>query len=290
MRSFLHTLNRNASTEPLMNVYEKNNVRVFGHGAKTIVFAHGFGCDQTMWRWVAPAFLSQYRIVLFDQIGAGQSDASQYSPDRYTSLDAYADDILAICDALALDHTILVGHSVAATICMLAAIRQPKRFSHLIMVAPSVCYINQGGYVGGFEADDLHAMLDTLTENLEAWAYNIAPAIVGNPDRPELSIELAESFCRFHPVAARQFARLTFLSDNRTDLPNVRVPTLILQCSKDMIAPETAGRYIHACISGSTYVELAAMGHCPNLSAPTETIGAISHFLDSAASAPSQCI
>lgn len=265
-----------------MSALKRNNVKVFGQGSRTILFAHGFGCDQAMWRWVAPAFLADYRVVLFDQVGTGGSDAAEYTPEKYNGLQAYADDIIEICEALDLRDTILVGHSVAAMISMLAAIRRPERFSRLVMLSPSPCYMNKGDYRGGFEEDDLRLMLTYLGENFGAWAQSMAPLIMGNADRPALATELTESFCRFHPEAAMQFARLTFLSDNRADLGKLRVPSLIAQCSEDAIAPEDVGRYMHAHLPGSTYVKLRATGHCPNLSAPEETVAAIKSFIERA--------
>lgn len=267
-----------------MSALKRNNVKVFGNGPKTIMFAHGFGCDQSMWRWVAPAFLADYRVILFDQVGTGESDASQYSFEKYNSLQAYSNDILEICEELNLNETVLVGHSVAAIISLLAAISRPDFFSKLVMVAPSACYINREDYFGGFEEADLHTMLDYLNENFAAWAQNMAPTIMGNADRPELAMELNESFCRFHPAAARQFARLTFLSDNRADLKKLQVPALIAQCSEDAIAPEAVGQYIHAHLANSVFVKLQATGHCPNMSAPGETVEAIKAFIEPASS------
>lgn len=262
-----------------MDVLRKNNVTVQGQGTQALVFAHGFGCDQHMWRFVAPAFARQYRTVLFDHVGAGQSDMAGYDPHDYASLGRYASDVLAICDALELAQPVFIGHSVSAMIGALAAIARPGYFARLVLVAPSPCYINDGDYEGGFERADIDSLLDFLDDNFVAWSRTMAPAIMGNPERPELTAELEGSFCRTHPAAARQFARVTFLSDNRSDLHQLRTPALILQCSDDAIAPASVGRYLHQALPGSTLVQLAATGHCPNLSAPQELVAAIAHYL-----------
>jgi sigma-B regulation protein RsbQ len=260
-----------------------NNVRETGRaGASPIVFAHGFGCDQQMWRLVAPEFESQYRVILFDHIGFGGSDKSAWDPQRHSSLRGYADDLLALLRELDLSEVIFVGHSVAAMIGVLAAIDEPQRFAQLVLVGPSTRYLDDpaSGYVGGFTQPDIDELLDTLDSNYLGWSAAMAPAIMGNPDRPELGTELTESFCRTDPKVAAAFARATFLSDNRSDLPRLRVPTLILQCSSDVIAPQSVGRYVHEQISNSELVQLEATGHCPNLSAPAETTAAIQAYLD----------
>jgi sigma-B regulation protein RsbQ len=263
-----------------MSVIKRNNVRVSGKGCRAIVFAHGFGCDQAMWRLVAPAFEQDYRVVLFDHLGAGGSDLSSYDPARYDRLEAYADDVIAICDALQLERPVFVGHSVSTMIGVLAAARAPQRFGQLVLVGPSPCYMNDDGYMGGYTHADIDALLDFLDDNYVAWARMMAPTIMGNADRPELGTELQDSFCRTDPTAARQFARVTFLSDTRAELARVTVPTLILQCDQDAIAPAAVGDYVHAAIPGSTLIRMKATGHCPHLSAPEETIAAIRAYLD----------
>jgi sigma-B regulation protein RsbQ len=245
---------------------------------RAMIFAHGFGCDQHMWRFVAPAFEADYRVVQFDHVGAGGSDLSAYDPDRYGRLDGYADDVLEICRALELEDAIFVGHSVSAMIGVLAVAREPGRIGKLVLVGPSPRYIDDGGYTGGFGRADIEELLDSLESNFLGWSSAMAPVIMGNPDRPELGEELTDSFCRSDPDITARFARVTFLSDNRADLAAVDVPTLVLQCSEDVIAPGTVGRYVHREIPGSTFVQLAATGHCPNLSAPEETIEAIRAF------------
>lgn len=262
-----------------MNATRRNNVRVSGHGTKAMLFAHGFGCDQNMWRFMVPAFEDAYRVVLFDHVGAGRSDARAYDREKYGTLDAYAADVLEICEELGLEDVIFVGHSVSAMVGVLAARRQPARFEALILVGPSPRYINDDGYTGGFSREDIEELLNSLDSNYLGWSAAIAPAIMGNADRPELGTELANSFCRTDPEIAGHFARVTFLSDNREDLSVVNVPTLILQCSDDIIAPPSVGEFIHARITDSHLVKLSATGHCPNLSAPEETTAAIKAFL-----------
>ncbi len=245
-----------------------------------MVFAHGFGCDQNMWRFVAPAFEADYRVICFDYVGHGKSDFSAYNASKYETLEGFTDDLLAICEELDLNDVILVGHSVSATIAIMAAIRQPDRFRHLILVCPSPRYIDDDGYTGGFSRESINELLDFLDSNHLGWSSTMAPVIMGNPDRPELSSELTNSFCRTDPEIARQFARVTFLSDTRDDLPKLRVPTLILQCSQDAIAPLCVGEYVHRRIDGSRMATLNATGHCPHLSAPQEAIDAIRAYLD----------
>lgn len=263
-----------------MDVLKRNNVRIFGSGQTPVLFAHGYGCDQNMWRFVYPAFTENYKVVLFDQVGFGESDTSGYTPKKYGSLQAYADDILEICTALDLKDIIFVGHSVSAMIGVLAVNKAPKLFSHLIMVGPSPRYINELGYVGGFDISSIHDLLESLDSDYLAWSNAMAPVIMGHADKPELGQELASSFCRSHPEIAKNFAYLTFLSDGRADLKKVRVKTLILQCQEDVIAPLEVGQYVHENISGSTITFMNATGHCPNLSAPEETIAAIKNFLE----------
>ncbi len=264
-----------------MHDLRRNNVRVIGRGPRTVVLAHGFGCDQNMWRHVAAALEGDFRLVLFDFVGHGRADASAFDRARYATLEGYADDILQICEALAIHDAVFVGHSVSAMIGVLAAKKDPTRFSSLVLIGPSPCYINDGKYVGGFTREDIEGLLDFLDSNHLGWSSTMAPVIMGNADRPELSEELANSFCRTDPQIAKHFARVTFLSDNRADLASVKVPTLILQCSQDVIAPEAVGRYVHRQIPGSTFVQLRATGHCPHLSDPDETIRAIQSFLGS---------
>jgi sigma-B regulation protein RsbQ len=261
-------------------VLVRNNVTVSGNPAgRPMLLAHGFGCDQNMWRFVVPGFEDRYRIVLFDYVGAGASDLSAYDPERYAGLDGYAADVIEICEALELTDVVFVGHSVSAMVGVLAAAAAPERFGALVLIGPSPRYINDGDYVGGFTEDDIAGLLASLDSNYLGWSSAMAPVIMGNPDRPELGAELTARFCRTDPEIQKRFARVTFMSDNRADLARAQVPALVLQCSDDVIAPDTVGRYVHRNLSGSQLVKLDASGHCPNLSAPEETIAAISSFL-----------
>jgi sigma-B regulation protein RsbQ len=246
---------------------------------RPIVFAHGFGCDQAMWRFVAPDFEVDHHVVVFDHVGAGNSDLTAYDPVKYGSLRGYAADIVEICRALDLRDVVLVGHSVAAMMGVLAYQQAPELFGALVMVGPNPRYVDDGEYIGGFSRTDIAGLLDALDSNHLGWSTQMAPVIMGNPDRPELARELTNSFCATDPDIARQFARVTFLSDNRSDLPTCRVPTLVLQCSDDVIAPEVVGRYVHDRVPGSVFTRLKATGHVPQLSAPEETTAAIRAFL-----------
>jgi sigma-B regulation protein RsbQ len=258
----------------------RNNVRVSGRpDGPPMVFAHGFGCDQHMWRFVAPAFEDTHRVVLFDHVGAGGSDASAYSQERYGTLHGYARDVLDICRELDLRDAVLVGHSVSAMIAVLAAAEEPERFASLVLVAPSPRYLDDEGYVGGFTRTDIEGLLDSLDSNYLGWSAAMAPVIMGNSDRPELGEELTNSFCRTDPAIARHFARVTFFADNRDDLARVRTPSLVLQCSRDALAPPEVGAYVASHLPDGELVVLDATGHCPNLSAPAETTAAIRSFL-----------
>lgn len=266
------------------DVLARNNVTVIGRGTQPMVFVHGFGCDQQMWRLITPAFEDDYRIVLFDYVGHGRSDRAAYDADRYATLDGFAQDILDVVDALDLRDVILVGHSVSSIVGVLAINRSPERFERLIMVAPSPRYINDPpDYHGGFERADIEGLLDMMDKNYIGWAGALAPMVVGNPDRPELGAELNTSFCSTDPIVARQFAYATFLGDNRGDLASLPVPSLVLQCSEDAIAPQGVGAYVARVTPGSTFRQLQATGHCPHLSHPEETIAAMREYLATAA-------
>jgi sigma-B regulation protein RsbQ len=259
---------------------ERHNVNVTGPAdGQPMLFAHGYGCDQHMWRHVAPRFAERFRVVLFDHIGAGASDLAAYDPDRHADLAGYAQDVLTICRDLDLHDVVFVGHSVSAMIGVLAVAEEPDRFAKLVLVGPSPRYLDDDGWTGGFAEADIAELLDALDSNYLGWSAAMAPTIVGNPDRPELAEELTASFCRTDPDIARRFARATFLADNRADLAAVKVPTLVLQCSDDVIAPQSVGEHVAAAIPDSHYVLLQATGHCPNLSAPDETAAAIAAFV-----------
>jgi sigma-B regulation protein RsbQ len=258
----------------------RNNVVVTGNpDGRTVVLAHGFGCDQNMWRLTVPALAPDYRVVLFDYVGSGRSELSAFDVARYSSLDGYADDVVEVAEALDLTEAVFVGHSVSAMIGVLAARKAPERIGALVMVAPSPRYIDDDPYLGGFTAEDIDELLASLEANYLGWSTAMAPVIMGTPDRPELGDELTRSFCATDPAMARVFARTTFLSDSRADLAQVRVPTLILESAEDMIAPRQVGAYVHYAVAGSTLVTLDSTGHCPHLSAPEATNQAITAFL-----------
>lgn len=260
-----------------MSFLQRNNVHVSGAGDTTIVFAHGFGCDQNMWRLFVTDLSSRYRTVLFDLVGSGKSDLSLYDYDKYKTLQGYADDVLEIVAGCATSPVIYVGHSVSAMIGMLAAIRAPELFAANIMIGPSPSFMNDGSYIGGFDRSDIEDLLETLDNNYLGWSSNMAPAIMGAPDQPELAQELTNSFCRTDPDIARHFARVTFLADHRSDLVKVTTPTLIVQSNDDLLAPVAVGEFIHAAISGSTLATVDNVGHCPHLSAPGPCLHANSY-------------
>ncbi len=269
-------------------ILQRNNVHVSGRGTQPMLFAHGFGCDQNMWRFVTPAFEDDYRIVLFDYVGSGKSDLSAYDAERYSTLDGYAQDVLDVCHALDLSDIIFVGHSVSSMVGVLAANREPELFSRLLMIGPSPRYINEvPDYFGGFERADIEGLLETMEKNYIGWANFLAPAIMKNPERPELSSELEASFCSTDPVIAKRFAEATFFADNRADLAAVTVPSLIMQCSDDMIAPNRVGDYLSRELPDSTLRTLEATGHCPHMSHPDETIAVMREYLGTPVATPS---
>ena len=262
-----------------MGVIKRNNVNVRGSGARAMIFAHGFGCDQNMWRFVEPAFEAEFRTVLFDHVGAGGSDLKAYDRVKYSTLAGYADDIVEIGHEVDLRDAVFVGHSVSCMIGTLAAQKAPGMFGKLVMVGPSARYIDDGDYVGGFSEKQIEELLQFLESNHMGWSTQMAPAIMGNPNRPELGTELTNSFCRTDPEIAKAFARVTFKSDNREDLAKIDIPTLVLQCSEDIIASKAVGEFVHRAIPDSEMIILEATGHCPNLSAPDEVIAAMRSFV-----------
>jgi sigma-B regulation protein RsbQ len=262
-----------------MSLTQRNNVQVRGTGERTMMFAHGFGCDQNMWRFVEPAFAGEFRTILFDHVGAGGSDLKAYDKVKYSTLAGYADDVVDIGRELGLSNAVFVGHSVSAMIGALAVRKAPSMFGKLVMIGPSARYIDDGDYTGGFSEKQIEELLQFLESNHMGWSAQMAPMIMGNPDRPELGEELTNSFCRTDPDIAKEFARVTFTSDNRADLPNIDVPTLILQCSEDVISSKEVGGFVHHAIPNSEMIVLEATGHCPNLSAPDEVIAAMRPFV-----------
>ncbi|MER5631408.1 alpha/beta fold hydrolase [Streptomyces nitrosporeus] len=263
-----------------MDVWRRNRVSVTGReDGRVVMLAHGFGCDQNLWRLVAPRLAERFRVVLFDHVGAGNSDPAAWDPERYSTLDGYAEDVRQICHALGAGPVVFVGHSVSSMIGVRAVLREPGLFDKLVLLTPSPRYIDDEGYRGGFSESDIDELLTSLESNYLGWSAVMAPVIMGNPDRPELGEELTNSFCRTDPEMARVFARTTFLSDNRDDLPRVHLPVLVIECASDVIAPREVGAYVHARIPGSRIVTLDARGHCPQLSAPEATASAITDFV-----------
>ncbi|WP_345816378.1 alpha/beta hydrolase [Paraburkholderia sp. PREW-6R] len=262
-----------------MSVMQRNNVQITGNGKRTMVLAHGFGCDQSMWRYLVPSFHDEFRTVLFDHVGSGASDLSAYDSHKYASLGGYAADLNEIIQEVAQGPVVFVGHSVSAMIGLIASLEAPQLFAAHMMVGPSPCYVNDGDYIGGFTREDIEDLLHTLESNYLGWSSNMAPVIMGAPEQPELGIELTNSFCRTDPAIARDFARVTFLSDHRAILPRANTPSLILQCSDDIIAPRSVGEYMHRVMPGSTLHLIDNVGHCPHLSAPGASASAMSAFL-----------
>ena len=263
-----------------MTLRERHHVTVAGQGPGSLVFAHGFGCDQNMWRLMAPAYEGRYRTVRYDLVGSGRSDLSAYDRDRYGTLQGHADDLIEVVREFAGGPAVFVGHSVSAMIGLLAGIKAPELFQAHVMLGPSPCYIDDGDYVGGFSRADIDSLLETMEGNYLGWSSSMAPAIMGAPERPELAEELTNSFCRTDPEIATHFARVTFLSDNRADLPRLRAPALILQSSDDLIAPQAVGAYMARTLPDATLRVIRNVGHCPHLSAPCESMAAIDAFLD----------
>lgn len=262
-----------------MNVSRRNNVHVVGDGPATILLVHGFGCDQSMWRLLTPSLAPRFRLVLLDLVGSGGSDLAAYDRTRHGSLHGHAEDLLDVVAAVGAERPIYFGHSVSAMIGLLADLKSPGRFAAHVMVGPSPCYVNDGDYVGGFERADIDAMLETLEGNYLAWSSTMAPAIMGASDQPELGVELTNAFCRTDPEIARHFARVTFLSDHRADLPRLQTPTLILQSSEDLIAPRQVGEYMARVMPDATLALIDNVGHCPHMSAPSASSAAIDAFL-----------
>lgn len=262
-----------------MSIAKRNNVWITGRGTRTLLFVNGFGCDQSIWRFVTPALSEHFQLVLFDHVGAGLSDTSTYDPAKYGSLSGYAHDVLEICRELKLREVTLVGHSVGAMIGMLAAIEEPTLFQRLLLLCPSPCYLNEGNYHGGFERQDLEQMLAFMDRDFVGWAEYFTPFIMGNPNRPSLTAELAHSFCQNDPAIARQFARVTFLGDNRADLIQCRTPCLLVQCAEDLIAPPEVGTYLKQALPYAQLITLPVSGHCPHVSAPAETLDALEAFM-----------
>jgi sigma-B regulation protein RsbQ len=261
-----------------MEALKRNNVQIYGKG-KPLIFAHGYGLDQKMWKHITPAFMETHQIILFDHVGSGLSDINSYNKTKYNSLHGYAADLIEICETLKLEKPIFIGHSVSAMIGILTAIQKPDIFEKLILIGPSACYLNRDDYVGGFNQEDIEGLLESIDDNYLGWAKKMAPALMNNPNRPMLAEELAATFCKVDPVIAAHFARVTFLTDNRAHMNKIKVPTLILQAADDLVAPATVGQFIQDNISNSVLIKMKATGHFPSMSAPEETILAIKSFV-----------
>lgn len=263
-----------------MNIMQRNSVKISGAGSQVIVFAHGYGCDKAMWRKISPSFEEEYKVVLFDYVGAGMSDPDAYDPDRYSSLAGYAKDVVEICQELDLREVILVGHSVSSMICLLAAREIPERISKVVMICPSPRYLNDApNYVGGFERADIEGLLDMISRNQPGWANYLAGVVAKNPDQPEVAQELEASFCAMDPPIAKRFAEATFLADNRLDLADFDKPCLLLQCQEDSVAPLVVGEYLQKHLKNSVLQKMKATGHCPHMSHPEETIALMKTYL-----------
>lgn len=262
-----------------MNLQQRNNVHVMGDGRATLIFSHGFGCDQAMWRLISPHYADRFNVVLYDLVGAGNSAIEAYDPEKYATLNGYAHDLAELVREFGTGPVIIVGHSVSAMIGVLADRQAPGLIAAHVMIGPSPCYVDSGDYVGGFSEEDVHSLLDTLDSNYLGWSSTMAPVIMGAPGQPALGEELTNSFCRTDPEIAKQFARVTFLSDNRKDVAGLTTPTLILQSTDDLIAPVAVGEYLHAALPNSTLKLVDNVGHCPHLSAPAACSDAIDAFL-----------
>lgn len=263
----------------MTDICQRNNVHLIGRGQKFIIFAHGFGCDQNVWQGLTEAFENNYKLVLFDYVGAGQSDLSAYDVDRYSTLEGYAKDVIEICDSLQIEDAIFVGHSVSSMIGVIAANDRPQLFTKLIFLGPSPRYLNDVNYTGGFSQADLEELFEVMDNNYLGWSQAMAPVIMANPDQPELGETLTNSFCATDPEIAKRFARVTFCSDNRSDLHKLKIPSLTLQCREDIIAPLSVGEYILQNTPLNKMVILEATGHCSHMSAPKETVAAIKAFI-----------
>ncbi|MFC8302271.1 alpha/beta fold hydrolase [Specibacter sp. NPDC057265] len=267
----------------MTDVFTRNNIRILGQDdAPVVMFAHGFGGDREVWEKMLPRFTQNHRVVLFDHVGAGGSDPDAYDSVKYATLDGYAGDVLEICTALDLHDVTLVAHSVSGMMAIAAAASDPGRLGRLVLLASSPSYMDypEDGYIGGFTAEDLDGLLASLDANYLVWASTMAPAIMGTPDHPENAAALEASFHRVNPMVAREFSRIAFLSDVRHLLKDVAVPTLILQCTDDLLAPVHIGRYLQENLSHSTLVQLTATGHCPHVSSPDESADAIVNYLN----------
>lgn len=263
----------------MTDIQIRNNIKIIGNGEKTILFAHGFGCNQKMWQYLLSHFGEEYRLILFDYVGSGSSDINAYTTEKYRNLEGYKQDVFDIIDALQLQNLIFIGHSISSMIGMLAAIEEPQHFSKLIMIGPSPCYINDGNYNGGFEEKDIEELLEMMEMNFSGWASYLAPVAMDAPKDSPLTQELETAFVSVNPRIAREFAEATFYCDYRNKVKNLQVPTLIVQCSNDSIVPIEVGQFLYKQIENSELVIMDVRGHYPHISRPTETAEIIKHYL-----------
>ena len=272
--------------ESHLNILSRNNVHVQGNNGPLLLYAHGFGCNQTMWNQVTPYFESTHRQVLFDYVGSGKSDLASFDVKRYSSLQGYAQDVLDVCDALGLSNGVtFVGHSVSCSVGLLASIARPELFDRLVLLGPSPCFLNHPpDYLGGFEREDLEGLLSLMDQNYIGWANYLAPVVSGETEAGALTGELSDSFCSTDPTVARVFAQTTFFSDNRADLPLVSRPCLILQHREDALAPLGVGEYMHANLQGSTLKVLDVAGHCGHMSQPFLVAEAMRNYFNNPSS------
>lgn len=261
------------------DILKRNNVTVKGSGEKTIFFAHGFGCDQNSWKYIEANFAADHKIVLFDYVGAGRSDLKEYDAKKYDSLQGYSSDVIEICNELDLKKVIFIGHSVSCMIGLLAAIEKPALFEKLVFIGPSPCYINDREYIGGFDKETIDSLMEVMEEDYISWSKSLAPAIMNEGNGESLGKELTDSFCSIDPQIAKQFARVTFLGDNRKDLSRLNIPSLTIQCSGDTIAPPAVGKYMNKHTPKNTITVIDGAGHCLHMSQPEKTITAIRAFL-----------
>jgi sigma-B regulation protein RsbQ len=262
-----------------MDILKRNNVQIIGEGERTLIFAHGYGGDQNAWRFITDAFKETFKIILFDFVGCGKSDHSAFNAEKYKTLRGFSQDVLDICEVLQVENAVYVGHSVSSMIGLLAAIERPESFKQLVFIGPSACYLTDGDYAGGINPVELEALFEVMDNNYQGWARSMAPAVMGNADRPELGEQFADDWADYNPEVAKNFVRATFLSDNRPFLPKLKVPSLSLICEEDILASLYAVQYIRDNTPGNTLVHLNANGHCPHLSAPQEVILAIKNYI-----------
>lgn len=244
-----------------------------------MVFCNGFGCSQHIWRHLTTALSQHHQLVFFDYIGTGETDPKAYDPQKYASLAGYAQDVVAICEALALRDVVLIGHSVGATIALLAATAAPTYFKQVVLLAPSPYYLNEPGYYGGFERADVEQLLAMFDRDGHQWAIPFANLLLGPTTAHSAMEELTTYFCEMDETVGRQLARITFLSDHRTDVTHLHLPTLIIQSAQDAAVPAEVVAYLAQQLPEAKQVQLPTMGHCPHLSAPLETIAAIAAFV-----------